>query len=193
MSDLRKVNSLVESEQKGIESLAESLRRLLQLTKEMPADIKEQIKDISKSVNALVESSYLNSRNVSDVVSSIKKQKSASHRLINEVSDQAQTLLMLPFSFVLDFLPKSVRDLAKHLNKEVNLVITGADIEVDRRILEELKDPLLHIVRNSVDHGIEKPEERLKAGKPATGMINIEVTGPIEGNIEMIISDDGGA
>jgi len=153
--------------------------------------VREQFKYISESVKTLVESSYSNSRHVNEVVSSIKKQKSASHRLINEVSDQAQTLLMLPFSFVLDFLPKSVRDLAKHLDKEVNLVISGADIEVDRRILEELKDPLLHIVRNSVDHGIEKPEERIKAGKPSTGRINIEITGPIEGNIEMVITDDG--
>lgn len=191
LNDLRKVNSQVESEQKGIERLAESFKRLSLLTKEMPSEINEQFKDISDAVNALVESSYLNSRNVSEVVSSIKKQKSASHRLIDEVSDQAQTLLMLPFSFVLDFLPKSVRDLAKHLDKDVNLVISGAEIEVDRRILEELKDPLLHIVRNSVDHGIEKPEERLKAGKSSTGLINIEVTGPVEGNIEIIITDDG--
>ncbi|MBK6680934.1 MAG: response regulator [Ignavibacteriaceae bacterium] len=191
LSDLRKVNSQVESEQKGIERLAESLKRLSQLTKELPSEVREQFKYISESVKTLVESSYSNSRHVNEVVSSIKKQKSASHRLINEVSDQAQTLLMLPFSFVLDFLPKSVRDLAKHLDKEVNLVISGADIEVDRRILEELKDPLLHIVRNSVDHGIEKPEERIKAGKPSTGRINIEITGPIEGNIEMVITDDG--
>lgn len=191
LSDLRKVNTSVESEQKGIERLAESFKRLLSMTREMTPEMKEHFKDISESVKSLVASSDSNTRNITEVVSTIKKQKSASHRLIDEVSDQAQTLLMLPFSFALDFLPKSVRDLSRHLDKEVNLVISGADIEVDRRILEELKDPLLHIVRNSVDHGIEKPHERLNAGKPAAGLINIEITGPIEGNIEMIITDDG--
>jgi len=67
---------------------------------------------------------------------------------------------MLPFSTLLKILPKVVRDLSRDQGKEVELIVRGSTIEIDRRILEELKDPFIHLIRNCIDHGIEKPEER---------------------------------
>jgi two-component system chemotaxis sensor kinase CheA len=100
-------------------------------------------------------------------------------------------VLMLPAASLLEIFPKVVRDLARDRGKEVELVTRGGDTEIDRRILEEIKDPLLHLVRNAVDHGIEKPEVRLSEHKPRRGTVMLAVT-PKSGNaVEIIITDDG--
>jgi two-component system chemotaxis sensor kinase CheA len=111
--------------------------------------------------------------------------------LVDELLDGMKRVLMLPVSSLLSSVPKMIRDLARSGGKEVELVVTGADIEIDKRIIENLKDPLVHILRNSVDHGIEKPEDRQRSGKPARGRINIAVTQLENNKIELCISDDG--
>ncbi len=98
---------------------------------------------------------------------------------------------MLPFSSLFEILPKLVRDLSRAQGKDMELALQGGEIEIDRRILEEMKDPLIHLVRNSIDHGLEKPDERKKSGKPRQGLLSLSVT-PKDGNkIELLISDDG--
>lgn len=112
-------------------------------------------------------------------------------RSFDEINETVKSAVMLPFSFVFDLLPKMLRDLSKDLSKEVDVEISGSEIEIDRRILEEIKDPLIHILRNSIDHGIESPSVRLSAGKPITGKISIVVE-EIDGNFVVLsISDDG--
>jgi len=87
--------------------------------------------------------------------------------------------------------PKLVRDLCRDQGKEADLVIRGEEFEIDKRILEEMKDPFIHLLRNCVDHGIEKPEERVKLGKPPRATITFVVS-PINGNkVELLVSDDG--
>jgi two-component system chemotaxis sensor kinase CheA len=99
--------------------------------------------------------------------------------------------LMLPFVSLLESFPKIVRDLTRDSGKEADLQIDGATVEIDRRILEQIKDPLIHLVRNAIDHGIETPAEREAAGKPARGRIAIDIA-PREGNrIEVVLTDDG--
>ncbi|HVZ43471.1 MAG TPA: response regulator [Ramlibacter sp.] len=105
--------------------------------------------------------------------------------------DDVKSMLVLPASFALEVLPKTVRDLSRDRGKQVHLAMTGTDIEIDRRILQELRDPLLHLVRNSIDHGFEPPEERARAGKPATGTLSIAVEQRSGNRIEIVISDDG--
>ncbi|MBZ0243541.1 MAG: chemotaxis protein CheA, partial [Bacteroidales bacterium] len=86
--------------------------------------------------------------------------------------------------------PRIVRDLAKEFGKQINLTVKGEETEIDRGIIEELNDPLVHMIRNSCDHGIESPQERIKAGKPANGTITLDAEQ--EGNnIVLRISDDG--
>lgn len=100
-------------------------------------------------------------------------------------------LLMLPFAALFAPLPRLVRELAQAGGKEVELEIRGATLEVDRRILEQMKAPLNHLVRNAVDHGIEPARERLALGKRACARLCITVV-PREGNlVELSVSDDG--
>lgn len=111
-------------------------------------------------------------------------------RLCTEMADGVRGMRMLPVGTLLDGFPRMVRDLARDLGKEVALKISGADVEADRVILEALKSPLTHLVRNSVDHGLETPEVREASGKPRKGTVRIEVSrrGPA---LEILVSDDG--
>lgn len=111
--------------------------------------------------------------------------------MVDNLLEDVKNAVMLPFSTILGSYPKLVRDLAKTQGKEVNLELKGSEVEVDKRILEELKDPLLHLVRNSIDHGIEEPLKREKINKPRRGTLTIAVN-PVVGNkVELIIADDG--
>lgn len=110
---------------------------------------------------------------------------------VDALQAEIRAALMLPFSSLLEMFPKLVRDLARDSGKAVELRISGAEIEIDRRILEQMKDPLIHLVRNAIDHGIEGAAERRRAGKPAQGRITIDVA-PKDGNrVELLVADDG--
>lgn len=111
--------------------------------------------------------------------------------MVDELLDNMKRVLMLPVSSLLSSFPKMVRDLARNSSKEVELVVTGAEIEIDKRIIENLKDPLVHILRNSVDHGIELPHSRRESGKPERACITIAVSQLENNKIELFISDDG--
>jgi two-component system chemotaxis sensor kinase CheA len=110
--------------------------------------------------------------------------------MVDELLDSMKRVL-LPVSSLLSSFPKMVRDLARAGNKEVELAVTGADIEIDKRIIENLKDPLIHILRNSVDHGIEATDIRQDLGKPPRGRISIGVSQLENNKIELCVSDDG--
>jgi len=97
---------------------------------------------------------------------------------------------MFPFDYVSSRFPRAIRDLAAKHNKKVKFVMSGQEIKLDRSILEELADPLLHIFRNAIDHGIEEKEVRLKKGKPAEGTIEVSVVREKE-TVCVTISDDG--
>jgi len=111
-------------------------------------------------------------------------------RNTRELQDQAMRIRMLPIDYTFNRLPRLVRDLSRSLGKQVDLVITGNNTEVDKTVLEKIADPLIHLIRNAVDHGIEKPEERLAAGKPEKGLIEISASQE-GGNIIIKITDDG--
>ena len=111
--------------------------------------------------------------------------------ITDRLLEDAKKVLLLPCSYLLGVLPHIVRDLAQEQGKEADMLVTGEDIEVDRRVLDELKDPLIHLLRNCVDHGIEKPDARRELGKPARGSVTITVK-PAEGNrVELMVADDG--
>ena len=111
--------------------------------------------------------------------------------MVDTLVDDLKGVLMLPCATILGVLPKMVRDLARERGKEVELLIEGEAIEIDKRILEEMKDPLIHLVRNCIDHGIKKPEERRRGNKPAAGRISITVSLKDSSLAEIIVSDDG--
>ena len=105
--------------------------------------------------------------------------------------EDAKKVLLLPCSYLLGPLSQVVRTLAREQGKEADLRVHGEDIEIDRRVLDELKYPLIHVLRNCVDHGIEIPETRRELGKADGGTITITVK-PVEGNrVEVTVADDG--
>lgn len=94
-------------------------------------------------------------------------------RIVKDLQGQVMAVRMMPVSLVSDPLPRAARDLARQLGREVEVVVEGAEIELDRSILEALRDPLLHLWRNAIDHGIEPPEERAAAGKPRRARLSL--------------------
>jgi two-component system chemotaxis sensor kinase CheA len=110
--------------------------------------------------------------------------------MVDNLLEDIKKAMMFPFSSLLEIYPKVARELARDSGKELELVIKGGDIEIDRRILEEMKDPLLHLLRNCVDHAIEKPEERSKKNKPPYGTVIIEIF-PKDNKVEVTVADDG--
>ncbi|MGH7361266.1 MAG: chemotaxis protein CheA, partial [Candidatus Methylomirabilales bacterium] len=106
------------------------------------------------------------------------------------LQQQAMKLRMMPIEAIADRFSRPIRDLARKKGKEVEFEIIGKEIELDRGILEALPDPLMHILRNSIDHGIETPEERERAGKPRAGTIRLEAFREKEG-VVIRVSDDG--
>jgi two-component system chemotaxis sensor kinase CheA len=111
-------------------------------------------------------------------------------RITGELQEGVMRIRMVPISQIFSRFPRLVRDLSKTLNKKVNLVIEGEDTELDKSVIEDLLDPLMHSVRNALDHGIESLEERRAAGKPEEGTVLLKASN--EGNMIIIeIADDG--
>lgn len=113
---------------------------------------------------------------------------------VSQISSSLQSVVMqvrmVPIEQVFDRFPRMVRDLAKKLNKKINLVLEGKETEMDRTVIDEIGDPMVHLIRNSIDHGIEKPEERISKGKPEVGTITLSARH--EGNNVLIeVKDDG--
>ena len=95
-------------------------------------------------------------RDVVRIGMTVSHDKRALGAMVDNLLEDTKRALMLPFSTLLEVFPKLVRDLSRDRNKEVDLIIQGDEIEIDRRILEEMKDPLMHLVRNCIDHGMRK-------------------------------------
>jgi two-component system chemotaxis sensor kinase CheA len=107
-----------------------------------------------------------------------------------ELQEAVMSIRMLPISFVFNRFPRLVRDTCGKLGKQVELVLRGENTELDKGVIEKLTDPLTHIIRNSIDHGIELPAERIAAGKPAQGTVRMSAAHQ-GGRIVVEISDDG--
>ncbi|MHB9004367.1 MAG: chemotaxis protein CheW, partial [Coriobacteriia bacterium] len=129
-------------------------------------------------------------RKLSEFVKDYTDDLSRTSVVVNDLQEQGMRLRMLPVSTVFQTFPRAARDLAKSFKKELELVLEGVDTELDKKVLEEINDPLIHIMRNAVDHGIESPAERIAAGKPAVGTMRMAARQ--EGDhIVIEVSDDG--
>ncbi|MBE0494244.1 MAG: chemotaxis protein CheA [Thiomicrospira sp.] len=111
-------------------------------------------------------------------------------RHTRELQESVMNIRMLPVSFAFNRMPRIVHDVSQKLGKTIELVMEGESTELDKTMLEQLTDPLVHIVRNSIDHGIESPEDRIAAGKPEKGMVKMAAFHQ-GGNILIQITDDG--
>ncbi|MFY9217185.1 MAG: chemotaxis protein CheA, partial [Tepidanaerobacteraceae bacterium] len=111
-------------------------------------------------------------------------------RITSNLHDAVMKARMVPIENVFNRFPRVVHDLSRELSKKINLIIEGAETELDRTVIDEIGDPLIHLIRNAADHGIEYPQERVKKGKPEHGTINLKAYQ--DGNNVIIeVSDDG--
>lgn len=111
--------------------------------------------------------------------------------MVDHLLADAKKLVMLPFSTLLAIFPKLVRDLGRDQAKQIELTMQGGEVEIDKRVLEEMKDPLIHLVRNCIDHGLEKPEIRDQQHKPSRGTLTLAIC-QVDGNkVEIRVGDDG--
>jgi two-component system chemotaxis sensor kinase CheA len=120
----------------------------------------------------------------------IRAQHAVINRIVEEMQDAIMQVRMMPVSFVFQRFPRLVRDIARKLGKEVQLLLEGETTEADKNVIEALADPLVHLVRNALDHGMETPEERRAAGKPATGKLVMSARQEAD-CVVIEIADDG--
>ncbi|GMO30941.1 MAG: chemotaxis protein CheA [Termitinemataceae bacterium] len=154
----------------------------------------KSIKDIRKTINEEYGDIFtLFDTYETSLKTNVGKFRSTSQnlgRITGELQEGVMRIRMVPISQIFSRFPRLVRDLSKTLNKKINLVIEGEDTELDKSVIEDLLDPIMHSVRNSIDHGVESPAERRAVGKPEEGMVLLKAAN--EGNMIVIeIGDDG--
>ncbi|ERF60382.1 P2 response regulator binding domain protein [Treponema socranskii subsp. socranskii VPI DR56BR1116 = ATCC 35536] len=189
------VNSFVMFQ--GMEaSYKEKMRQLFEMLPQYLDKIKNgtSVKDVKDEIlNSYGDLANLFDAYVSEVKSATEKFRSSTQnlgRFSSELQEGVMKIRMVPISQIFSRFPRVVRDLQRDLNKKIDLKIEGEDTELDKSVIEDLLDPIMHCVRNSVDHGIESPGDRKKAGKRETGTVFLKASN--EGNMIIIeISDDG--
>lgn len=125
-----------------------------------------------------------------EVVEKFRSTSQSLDRISSDLREGVMRVRMIQIKQVFSRFPRLVRDLSRDLHKEIDLVMEGEETEVDKAMLDDLSDPLIHMIRNAVDHGMETPEERIAAGKPGVGTVKLKAAN--EGNlISIYISDDG--
>ncbi|MDR3412830.1 MAG: hybrid sensor histidine kinase/response regulator [Formivibrio sp.] len=181
---------------KSADSVRVSLSKLDELVKLMGevvsshARLRQRASDIR-----LIERELATSRNgrhahLTDFSRDLKNDVLAQEALMEELHGKALILRMLPLVIVFDAVPRMARDLARSIGKEVECVVSGSDIELDRQLIDRLGDPIVHLLRNAVDHGIEAPDVREKAGKPRVGRISLTARQDA-GSVIIEVQDDG--
>lgn len=129
-------------------------------------------------------------RGSGDLVDTLNEISGHLGQVTGDLQEQIMKARMLPVAQVFNRFPRMVRDLAHKLGKEVDFVVEGHETELDRNVIEVIGDPLIHLIRNAMDHGIEHPEERIKRGKPAAGNLKLKAS-YMESHIIITVQDDG--
>ncbi|MBP7202101.1 MAG: chemotaxis protein CheA [Propionivibrio sp.] len=145
---------------------------------------------LTKNRLTSLRADILAGRNDTDTLHALDQAVSQLDLLVSDLQNSVMKTRMQPIGRLFQKYPRIARDLARQLGKDVELALVGEETEVDKTMIEDLADPLVHLVRNAVDHGVESPEERLAAGKPAKSIVRLEARQ--EGDhIVLIIADDG--
>ena len=178
---------------------AEFKERLHNLFDKLPDYMEKAKEGVSPAeIRKTIVQEYGNLSNIFDEYESEAKGISGKFRsytqnlgtIAGDLQEGVMKIRMVPINQIFSRFPRVVRDLQRDLNKKIDLVIEGEDTELDKSVVEDLLDPIMHCVRNSVDHGIEMPADRVAAGKPETGTVLLKASN--EGNMIVIeIKDDG--
>ncbi len=167
------IKEKVTKEGRSIRVDAQKLGQLINLVGEL----------VISSASIRTQLGYLNQPNLNDAASSMEL-------LVEEIRDTALQLRMVQIGETFSRFKRVVRDVSKELGKEIDLAISGGESELDKSVVEKLNDPLTHLVRNSLDHGIELPEDRIAAGKPTKGTLTLNAYHD-SGHIVVEVTDDG--
>ncbi len=170
LSDIKKIEALIK---KNMEAITSSRQK-------GEGELSDDLIAAMQSLHA----------NIAQLSSNIRDDVNLQELLTAELQEKALKMRMLPISMIFDTFHRAVRDMSKTLGKKVDLLIDGGETEMDKKIIEKIGDPIIHMIRNSIDHGIEKPEDRIKAGKNETGSIKMSASYE-GGNVLIRIKDDG--
>lgn len=160
-----------------LDTLGQLRRRQQQSSLDEPQDLDRQLAELGKSLLRVKRHGEQEARQAGS--------------LIEKLITDAKALLMFPFASLTEGLAAMLRDIAQEQGKQLTVQIQGENLELDRRILQGLRDPLIHLLRNAIDHGIEAPGEREANRKPARGRILIQARCTEQGKAEILIQDDG--
>ena len=189
LDDLIKLIGEMVSNQNGLKQIADDIRKIGQYAKS-DLDFMGEL-ERGGPPSALLERAQALYTQIRQLDARIRDDNNIRKLLMEELQEKALTMRMVPLSGVFESLQRTVRDIARSLGKEADLVIEGGEIELDKKMMEKLGDSLLHMVRNAIDHGIESPEERAAAGKPARGVVRLAACYDA-GKVVIGLSDDGG-
>lgn len=182
-SDLVVASSRVEAQLEQFATLRETASRIARVARLASARDADPLHELAHSFLLL-------ERELDAVDAGLRREVDAVTGATRRVDDEVRQLRMVPFREACEGLERAVRDLAQSLDKDVQLVIEGEQVEMDRELVQRLRDPLLHMVRNALSHGLESREARIAQGKPAIGRITLRST--LHGSlVELSISDDG--
>ncbi len=194
-----------EAERKG-EEKEERIKAPSQEKKRITGGLKKTVRVDVERLDALmnlVGELVIDRARLEDIIRKLQESRELAHlrtlladttthigRVTNELQMEIMKARMLPLAEVFNRFPRMVRDLARNFGKEIDFVIEGEDTELDRSLIEEITDPLIHLLRNAVDHGIEPPEERKSIGKPPRGRILLKAYQE-ENSVVILVQDDG--
>jgi two-component system chemotaxis sensor kinase CheA len=161
---------------------AENVRRAGDIVKELAA---------IRAVSTASEELRLLEAHVRALVASMHAESKVLRTTVDDLYEEMRRVRMMPAASILEGFPLMVRDLSRETEKEVDWEAIGSHLEVDRKVLELVKDPLIHLVRNAIDHGIEAPDVRVAGGKPRRGRVTVTIAPVDGGRISVEIADDG--
>ena len=166
---------------KWVRTSVERLDKLMNLVSELVTDRNRLMQ---------IRGDLIQTYNEDDGLSELGEALTHVSSITDQLQDEVMRARMVPIEHVFSKFPRVVRDLARQLNKQIDLVIEGQETELDRTVIEEINDPLMHLVRNCVDHGVEAPDERLRLGKPPRGRLRLAARSE-ESHIVIVVEDDG--
>lgn len=194
-SSVREVKTMLEQWQEQWARVSSESHKLGQLIEAEKAVAVDERAGSFTRIKEFLDWNYGFNRSLENKILGLKKSSDEDFRAIGSMVDDLlndmKNVMMFPFSSALAAFPKLVRDISREQGKELELTMQGGDIEIDKRILQEIKDPLIHLVRNSIDHGIENKETRRLKKKPEKGSLRIAVSQKESSKVEIIIADDG--
>ncbi len=198
-----RVDGSVRIDQQSLEALTTAVTNLVQLSRRRELQVGKrlllsrelaQIHRLAEDLGPIAAELAARLSKAKEVAAELHREgkllASEELREITQIVEGVQQMRMLPLSVLFEPYPRMTRDLARELGKEVDLSVEGEDTRADRSVLESLRDPLLHLVRNALDHGLEPKDERLKAGKPPRGRLLLKV-GREGDRIAITVEDDG--